>query len=72
MWEFDAIDVSARTVAVSSWFRSTTVLTKNDCFNCSVLHVLLYILCYFLLCACPIFVVRYTDTNHAADFNCAK
>ena len=30
--------VSARTVAVFRWFHSTTVLTKNECFNCSVLE----------------------------------
>ena len=26
--------VSERTVAVSRWFHSTIVLTKNECFNC--------------------------------------
>ena len=30
--------VSARTVAVFRWFHSTTVLTKNECFICSVLE----------------------------------
>ena len=29
---------SARTVSVSRWLHSTTVLTKNECFSCSVLQ----------------------------------
>ena len=50
--------VSERTVAVSRWFHSTTVLTKNECFNCSVLQCsTAKLLLFFDVCLSKMFVV---------------
>ena len=60
------LTVSARTVFVLRWFNSTNVLTKNECFNCSVIQFstiqppLLYDICLskmFLFHKCQKFSV---------------
>ena len=50
--------VFERTVVVSRWFHSTTVLTKNECFNCSVLQCsTAKLLLFFDVCLSKMFVV---------------
>ena len=50
--------ISEHTVAVSRWFHSMTVLTKNECFNCSVLQCsTAKLLLFFDVCLSKMFVV---------------